>query len=270
MSDPRYIKQLDIHHTGMVFTFVKKGNEFVHTNIEGQLVYNLGYTPSDIIGKTLTELFPGEYAEMKFNYYSDAWAGNIIHYQSIINGIQYIAYLRPIKEGGKVVEVIGSCINVTEQTELQKSMSIKNNSKPIFLTSLTEEKLYNALQTAADLINHTSKQANNAERRNLTIKENNNIIFIPVSEIIFIERVDRKSLIHTNNKRFETYEALTCLHQQLNENFIRCHKSYILNTDYLEVIEQRGQKYFAHFRDYDMEARISINLVKLLKMYKSN
>ncbi len=241
MSDFQYVRKLNLDHCGMVYSFIRKGNDFIHTKIEGELLNRLGHTPIEIIGKTLYDFLPLDHANRKLTYYEEAWKGKFVQYESRSKGIYYIASLRPIIVGGEVVEVVGSCINVTDHIELLKDLDENQNVQPF----------------------------HSPDRKNLMIKENYKWIFVPLDEIIFIERVERKSVIHTYNRRNETYEALTSLHQQLDERFIRSHKSFILNIDFLEVIEQKGTKYIAHFKDFDYTAKISNNMVIPLKNYKS-
>ncbi|PLS18117.1 hypothetical protein CVD28_09850 [Bacillus sp. M6-12] len=224
----------------MVYKFIKQGDVFIHTMCEGKLLYNLGFTPGDIIGKTLHDFFPDDYAATKHQYYLKAWDGNYVHYESKIEGVYHVGSLRPVLSNGEVVEVIGSSINVTEQ-----------------LPGSTHE------------ISQTIESARPSVKRDLMIKQSNNIIFIPLMEIIFIERIGRKSVIHTTSKKFETYEALTSLCQVLDERFIGCHRSYIINMDYLEVIKLNKQSYIGYFKNYTKNAKISKNKLIELQKYKS-
>ena len=267
MSDFGYVKQLNAHQTGMVYKFIKKNDVFIHTMIEGDLLYHLGFTPTDIIGKTLHDFYPEEYANSKQKYYFEAWEGNFVHYETEVNGNYYVASLRPIFKNEEVVEVVGSCINITRQ--LKKGGSAEDYLNQTLSEKVSEKILNDALQRTTQLINQNLKQPNIPVKKNLIIKNSSNIIFVPLSEIIFIERLDRKSVIHTINKQYETYESLFNLTQQLDQNFSRCHKSYIVNVDYLEIIEQIGQKYIGHFKNYKKTVKISGNMLLELKKYKS-
>ncbi|HWL23292.1 MAG TPA: LytTR family transcriptional regulator DNA-binding domain-containing protein [Ureibacillus sp.] len=267
MSDFGYLKQLHAHQTGMVYKFIKQNDVFIHTMIEGDLLYQLGFTPVDIIGKTLQDFLPEDYANSKHQYYLEAWEGNFVHYESEVNGNYFVASLRPIFLNDEVVEVVGSCINLTRQ--LNNSLSPEDYLNQSLSKTISENILYDALQRTTQMINQTLKQPTISVKNNLTLKNNSSIIFIPLTEIIFIERLNRKSVIHTMNKQYETYESLFNLSLQLDTNFSRCHKSYIVNVDYLEMIEQIGQKYVGHFKNYDKTVKISVNMLLELKKYKS-
>lgn len=263
MNDYRYVKQLDLLHSGMVYKFRKEQNDFIHTEIEGQLLYKLGFKQTDILGKNLDGFLPFDLAKFKKEYYWRAWKGEVVHYESVNNGVHYFAFLRPVFEYGEVVEVVGSCIDVTESMQSRNTFSLEN----VTSLSTSEAEHYSVLPQLPEI--NQPKQGLNPDRKNLVIKENFKFIFIPLSKIIFIERVNRKTVIHSHNKQVETYESLTNLSQKLDESFLRCHKSYILNIDYLEVIEQKSQKYSGHFYDYDKSVKISTESVQLLKAYKS-
>lgn len=267
MSDFGYVKQLHAHQTGMVYKVIKKNDVFIHTMVEGDLLYHLGFTPEDIIGKTLHDFYPEDYANSKHQYYSEAWESKFVHYEAEVNGNYYVATLRPIFINDEVVEVVGSCINITKQ--LIKALSPEDYLNQTLSKKISEKILHDALQRTTHMINQTLNQSNIPVKKNLTIKNSSNIIFVPLTDIIFIERLNRKSVIHTINKQYETYESLFNLSQQLDINFCRCHKSYIVNVDYLEIIEQIGQKYIGHFKNYEKTVKISGNMLLELKKYKS-
>ena len=239
MSDLEYVKQLNPNRTGMVYKFIKNGDVFIHTMIVGDLLYHLGFTPSDIVGKTLHDFYPETYANIKHQYYLQAWEGNYVQYETDINGILQVASLRPVFNNKKVVEVVGSCINITEKIALHTSVSQKNNM-----------------------------ESNISRKKNLILKESLYVIFVPLNEIMFIERLGRKSIIHTINKEYATNDSLAKIYEQLDVHFSFCHRSYIINIDFLEIIEQRGQRFIGHFKNNKI-VKISKNIVNELKDYKT-
>ncbi|AMO85401.1 Response regulator of the LytR/AlgR family protein [Solibacillus isronensis B3W22] len=235
MSDLGYVKQLNANRTGMVYKFIKNGDVFIHTMIAGDLLHHLGFKESDIVGKTLHDFFPKPYANIKHQYYLQAWEGNYVQYESEINGILQIASLRPVFKNKEVIEVVGSCINITEHISISK----KNNLHSII-----------------------------SGPKNLILKERNYVIFVPLNEIMFIERLGRKSIIHTGDEEYMTIDSLAKLYEQLDIHFIFCHRSYIINIDFLEKIEQSGQGYIGHFKN-NKTVKISKNMVNKLKDYKT-
>jgi len=234
MSDFGYVKQLNANRTGMVYKFIKNGDVFIYTMIAGDLLHHLGFKASDIVGKTLHDFFPKPYANIKHQYYLQAWEGNYVQYESEINGILQIASLRPVFNNKEVIEVVGSCINITEHISISKNNNLET------ITSST---------------------------KNLMLKEQNYVIFVPLKEIFFIERLGRKSILHTGDEEYVTNDSLAKLHEQLDIHFIYCHRSYIINIDFLEKIEQRGQGFIVHFKN-NKTVKISKNMVNDLKEFK--
>ena len=71
----------------------------------------------------------------------------------------------------------------------------------------------------------------------LTVYSNRLLYHIPVSEILYIESIGRKCVIHTSEKTYETNMALNHIENTLNDNsFIRCYRSYLVNMNYIQDI----------------------------------
>ncbi len=103
---------------GMIFKFIKKDGRFIHTLCDGELLYRMGLTPEQVIGKQIQDFLSDKDAESKIPFYQRAWEGEeTVTYEGNINGIWYVASLRPIRRGRQVIEVIGSCVDITERKE---------------------------------------------------------------------------------------------------------------------------------------------------------
>lgn len=124
------------------------------------------------------------------------------------------------------------------------------------LKPIDRNRLYVALGRATQAYDNLIGMKN-VYKRNLMIKQQKEILFIPLDDIIFIERIDRKSVIHTINKKFETNEALNSLEGSLDSRFILSHRSYIINLRFLTRIKVNSQMYEAYFQDYNETARVS-------------
>ncbi|MFF2752782.1 EAL domain-containing protein [Psychrobacillus sp. NPDC058041] len=108
---------------GMIFKYKKISGQFIHTLCDGDLMYRLGLIPNQVVGKTVHEFLPTESAMEKTKYYQRAWEGEeLVTYESMINGIFYLAALRPIKRSGEVIEVIGSCVDITERKKVEEAL----------------------------------------------------------------------------------------------------------------------------------------------------
>jgi PAS domain-containing protein len=108
---------------GLTLKFKQLDGRYIHTWCEGSLLYRLGLTKDRIVGKELNEIIPPKHAIEKVKIYKRAWDGEEnLTYEAEINGLYYLAALSPIKRGGKVVEVIVSCIDITSLKETEKAL----------------------------------------------------------------------------------------------------------------------------------------------------
>lgn len=120
--------QRELHDTirlqqGMIFKYKKMNERFIHTQCDGELLYRLGMIPSQVLGKELADFLPYRNALDKTAYYKMAWEGEeFVTYEDELNGINYLTTLRPIKKAGEVVQVIGSCIDITERKKAEKAL----------------------------------------------------------------------------------------------------------------------------------------------------
>ena len=69
--------------------------------------------------------------------------------------------------------------------------------------------------------------------------------FVRTEDILYIEKNGKKSIVVTNNLIYTTNKSLNTLLTELPQNFLRCHKSYILNSDKVLSIDKKlGQALF--------------------------
>ncbi|KPI55738.1 chemotaxis protein CheY [Clostridioides difficile] len=72
----------------------------------------------------------------------------------------------------------------------------------------------------------------------ITIKNKSNTYKIYLNQIKYIEVQKKDMLIHTINKNFDVRYSLSKIEKELNPyQFIRCHKSFIINLSYVENIK---------------------------------
>ncbi|WP_419879124.1 EAL domain-containing protein [Brevibacillus centrosporus] len=108
---------------GMIFTFRKIGDKFIHTLCEGELMHRAGLMSEQVVGKELKEFLPALEAERKTRYYERAWSGEEnINYEGLTNEVYYLAALRPIFQNGAVKEVIASCVDITDLKRAEAKM----------------------------------------------------------------------------------------------------------------------------------------------------
>lgn len=130
------LKQTLRKQQGMIFKFIERDGKFIHNLCDGELVYQMGFSSGEIVGKTLYEFLSEEEAQQKELFYRRAWNGEEkVNYEGFLNGIWYLAVLRPIYRGGHVVEVIGSCVDITElkESEDRYKKVVENSPKGIVI-----------------------------------------------------------------------------------------------------------------------------------------
>jgi len=107
---------------GMTFKFKKMDGRFVHTFCTGQLLQKLGLSAQDVVGKGL-DFLPADAAARKEAFYEQAWRGEEqIAYEGELNGLHYLASLRPVRRDGQVIEVIASCVDITERKKAEEEL----------------------------------------------------------------------------------------------------------------------------------------------------
>ena len=70
----------------------------------------------------------------------------------------------------------------------------------------------------------------------LTIQSGGTISRLPVGEILYIEASDKKLNIWTKRQCISVYERMSELEQKLGTQFIRCHRSYLVNCAQIERV----------------------------------
>ncbi|WP_308637890.1 EAL domain-containing protein [Paenibacillus silvisoli] len=119
---------------GLTFKFRQLGGRFIHTLCDGELLQRLGFTPAHIIGKDLHAFFPEEQANRIYEYYLRAWQGEArVTFENEVNDICAICTLRPIKRGGKVVEVIGNAIDISERKRMEVELRATKDNLESFI-----------------------------------------------------------------------------------------------------------------------------------------
>ncbi|PLT33421.1 ATP-binding protein [Bacillus sp. V5-8f] len=138
MPYSHYISQLDLSNTGMIFKVKKLGNSFIHTMCEGELLYRLGLTPNDVIGREIYDFYPEDIAKAKTEFFEKAWKGEFLQYETFIYGVYYLTTLRPLIENGEVVEVIATSINISDQKVQQEEIRHRELMYRSVVTNMTE------------------------------------------------------------------------------------------------------------------------------------
>ena len=93
---------------------------------------------------------------------------------------------------------------------------------------IVEERLEETILRLMDDIKHTPSKF---------IKLNNNKTIINQDEINYIRKDGMKLVFCTNTRTYETYSSFTKIESCLPGNFVRCHKSYMVNIKNISDID---------------------------------
>ncbi|MFJ7729676.1 EAL domain-containing protein [Neobacillus sp. NPDC097160] len=108
---------------GMIFKLIKEKDKFIYTLCDGELLYRMGLTPEQVIGREVFNFLPFLQSREKTDYHQRAWNGEEnIMYEGEFNGIHYLTSLRPVRKGGQVDSIIGSCVDITNQKKVEDQL----------------------------------------------------------------------------------------------------------------------------------------------------
>ena len=69
------------------------------------------------------------------------------------------------------------------------------------------------------------------------IKLDNKCTIIAEDDIEFIEKDGAKLIFHTQYRDYQIYSSFLKILDRLPSNFIRCHKSFVVNINYINTID---------------------------------
>lgn len=166
-----------------------------------------------------------------------------------INGLEAIKKIRQTNPDLQVIFTTGHDTFALEAFEVS---AIDYIVKPI-----EKNRLLAALEKAAKAIrlNRMIIGASNQDKK-IAVKTSNEIHFISVREVIFVEKVDRKTVIHSYQEDYESNESLSEWEEKLN-GFYKTHRSFLVNLKLVDKIESSGETYLLHFKDYNKHAYVS-------------
>ena len=93
----------------------------------------------------------------------------------------------------------------------------------------------------------------------LLVKGKESMSFIDIKDIVLVQRENSTTVIYTKRDAFTTSASLSDIEAKLDsEQFIRSHKSYIINISQITKIEPYGRwTYIVKFKDIDRDALIT-------------
>ena len=101
----------------------------------------------------------------------------------------------------------------------------------------------------------------------IVVKSNNNIHVISINEVLFIESEDDYVMFHTNKGKHLKHQTMKFYEEHLSSSeFIRIHRSYIVNVSEIKKIEKYGKDTYQVILNNGTDLKVSRARYKELKM----
>ena len=138
------------------------------------------------------------------------------------DGIEAVKRLAPAGCGTQVVYVTG---HLEYCTKVYQTEHVYLLIKPV-----AQSDLYDALYKALANLERIKS-------RPITIQTGGTLHVLAPGEISFIESDRRKVRIHQGQEVIEAYASLAELSEKLPPSFVRCHKGFLVNMDYIAELQ---------------------------------
>ena len=167
---------------------------------------------------------------------------------------------RSLLESGCDFDVIFLDIQMEQPNGLETAKILrqhKNHCLLIFVTVL-KECVFDAFEVEAfdylvkpfkRTMDRMIKSIRQRETKSIVVRRGTSCDVILLAEIVYCEVQGRKIYIHqSNGKITDYYDKLDDLEQRMDERFFRCHRSYLVNIEYVrgcntgQVILSQGDK----------------------------
>ncbi|WP_427338063.1 LytR/AlgR family response regulator transcription factor [Caloranaerobacter sp. DY30410] len=89
-----------------------------------------------------------------------------------------------------------------------------------------------------------NRMVKNNKSNKIVVRNKKEIFFISLDDVLFIEKLDKDTIIHTRDEEYLSKQKLNELENKLPKNFLRVHKSYIVNVDKITRITNLGNRSF--------------------------
>jgi hypothetical protein len=130
----KLIEEYQDSHGEMRFSFIRKRNTFIYTDVTSPLLKALNTTRDEFVGKSVDNRpFIGDDLAVKLKeIYPAAWGGKRVIFYCVPNqstNTFFVATLKPQINNNKVVEVMGNCVPLDKE-EFKDTLHILKKCKP--------------------------------------------------------------------------------------------------------------------------------------------
>ena len=182
-------------------------------------------------------------------------------------------------EKGNIVDVLILDINLnTNISGIDLAKSIRQRNKNVYIIFSTGHLEYSLLAYSVKTFDYIAKPITlerlestlirlledlNNESQNNFLRLNNKTI-INEKDINYIKKDGMKLIFCTCNKNYEIYSSFNKIENLLPDNFVRCHKSYIANTDSIQNITNNKVVFYNNL-SCDIGPKYKNNLMEVFK-----
>lgn len=161
---------------------------------------------------------------------------------------------KKIRENNKDAYIVFTTGHLEYSLVAYKLKTFDYIAKPI-----TTERLEETILRLLEDINGQPKKYIKIDSKNTLVDAN---------EIEYIKREGMKLVFHTPSKDYETYSSFAKIQDSLPSNFIRCHKSYIVNIEKIVNVEPVSNTiYFAKDSCCEIGPKYKSALLEVLNNY---
>ena len=180
----------------------------------------------------------------------------LIHFIKKTEGLQLInTFNRPSEafeliENESEIDLLFLDINMSGETGIDFLKRLTNPPYIIFTTAYSEYAVEAFALEAVDYlmkpiayerflkaVDKVKPRNENKSLDHIMLNENKVIYKVPLESIQYLEGSGDYVKVFTDKKMIMTHSTLTKLHESLPNNFLRTHKSFVINTDLVQAIE---------------------------------
>ncbi|MCD5322402.1 MULTISPECIES: LytR/AlgR family response regulator transcription factor [Pontibacillus] len=141
--------------------------------------------------------------------------------------------------------------------------------KPIQINRLLLA-LERAKKSLRHLKNDSQEEPKQREYQRIPIRFNRSLYYVQIDDILFIEKSDRKAVIHTSYEQYSSPETLEYFMEYLDDKFVQSHRSFIINLERISRIQTSGKSYLVYFHGYEEPAQISKQNIQRIQHLMNN
>ena len=157
-----------------------------------------------------------------------------IEWEQKENGLDFGRQLYKVSPDTQIVYVTGYNAKYSQEIFLQDGNLCGYLAKPVEANVL------------ARLLEKAEKNRQDRGEK-LIIQQNRTVSAIRLRDIVYLESAAHQLKVHTRDEVITYYERLDNVKKQLPASFLHCHKSYLVNMDYIrrvdksEILLQNGE-----------------------------